>query len=80
MNIRKFLLAIFIVISLGFSYQPVNIFAKERESIVFIIDARSDNFTNEFIKRNETRKQIILVSLTLKLLINNSEKVYFNTS
>jgi len=80
MNIRKFLLAIFIVISLSFSYQPVNVFAKERESIVFIVDSRSDTFTNDFIKTNETRKYTILVSLTMKCLINNTEKGYFNTS
>ncbi len=80
MNVKKFLLAVFIVLSLSLSYYPVNVLTREKGSIVFIVDSGDDNFTNDFINRNETRKHIILVSLTMKCLINSSEIVYFNTS
>jgi len=80
MNFKKFLLTIFIVTSLSLSYQPSNILSKEKESIVFIVDSRSDNFTNDFIKKNETRKHVILVSLTMRYLVNSSERAYFNSS
>jgi len=80
MDIRKFFLTIVIVFSLSLSFQPVNVFAKEKESIVFIIDSRNDNFTSDFIKRNETRKHAILVSLTIKVLIFKYQTNYINTS
>lgn len=80
MKIKKFILAIFIVISLSFSFQPVNIYAKEKEFIVYILDNHRDNFTNEFIKKNETRKLFILVSLTFKIMISNVGELVFDTS
>lgn len=80
MEIKKLILAVFIVFALNFSYQPVSIFTKERESIVFILDFRQDNFTNDFIKRNESRKFEILVSLTLQCLTYSNERIIFNTS
>ena len=80
MQPKKFILALFIVFSLSFSYQPVSIFAKEKESIVYILNFKQDNFTNDFIKKNEDRKLSIRVSLTLLAMICNAEKSVFNTS
>lgn len=79
MEIKKFILAVYIVISLNFSYQPVSIYAKEKEYIVYTIDYNLDNVTNEFINKNETKKLYILVSLTFQTMIFNSE-ITFNTS
>ncbi|MBK8553022.1 MAG: hypothetical protein IPL53_18955 [Ignavibacteria bacterium] len=79
MEIKKFILAVFIVISLNFSYQPVSIYAKEKEYIVYTIDYNLDNVTNEFINKNETKKLYILVSLTFRTMISGSVTT-FNTS
>ncbi len=80
MNIKKFILAVFIVFSLSFSYQPISASAKEKEVIVFIVDYREDNFTRNFIKANETKKFEVLISLTLQCMIYKNGRILFNTS
>lgn len=80
MNFRKFLLTLFIVLSLNFSYQSANTFLKEKNSIVFIINTREDSYANDFINTNQIRKHNILVSLTLNLMIIDHVKVFNNSS
>lgn len=81
MQIRKFLITVFIVFSLSFSFQPVSIYLKEKDGIVLVVNYNFDNFTNEFIKNNETRKFALLVSLTLMCLFKNTvDNIVYNTS
>lgn len=80
MTIRKYIIAVFIVFSVSFSFQPANVFVRQKEAVVFILDFSSDFFTNHFINRNETKRNKILVSLTIQVLINEKQKKYFNSS
>ncbi len=80
MQTKKFLLTVFIIFSLSFSFQPVNIYAKEKEAVVFILEYNQDKFTNDFIIKNEIRKFQILISLTLNCMLYSLENNYLNTS
>lgn len=80
MQIKKFILAIFIIFSLSFSYQPVSIYSKEKEVIVYIVNKDQDNYTADFINKNESRKFVILISLTFQSMIANENVITFNTS
>lgn len=81
MNIRKFLIGIFLVFCLSFSFQPVSIHVREKDGIVYVVNFNTDDFTTEFIKNNETRKFAALVSLTLMCFFENKRSVAaFNTS
>lgn len=80
MNIKKFILTVFIVFAFSFSYQPASVYSRDKEAIVFIMDFRQDTFTNDFIKRNETRRFEILVSLTLQCMFYKNGRILFNTS
>ena len=80
MQIKKFILAIFIIFSLSFSYQPVSIYSKEKEVIVYIVNKDQDNYTADFINKNESRKFVILISLTFQSMIANENIITFNTS
>lgn len=80
MEIKKYILAVFIIFSLSFSFQPVNIHSREKEPVVFILNYDRDFLTNEFINKNETRKFVLLVSLSFKCMICNGGNLFFNTS
>ncbi|MEO8666390.1 MAG: hypothetical protein ABI462_12935 [Ignavibacteria bacterium] len=80
MQIKKFLLTVLIIFSLSFSFQPVNIYAKEKEAIVFILQYKLDKFTEDLIIKNETRKFQILISLSLNCMLYSPGNNYFNTS
>ncbi|MEP7145462.1 MAG: hypothetical protein ABI792_00485 [bacterium] len=80
MQTKKFLLTVFIIFSLSFSFQPVNIYAKDKEAVVFILEYNQDKFTNDFIIKNEIRKFQILISLTLNCMLYSLENNYLNTS
>ena len=80
MQIKKIILAIFIVFSLSFSYQPVSIYSKEKEVIVYIVNKDQDNYTADFINKNESRKFVILISLTFQSMIANENIITYNTS
>ncbi|MDQ3019974.1 MAG: hypothetical protein M3R36_05300 [Bacteroidota bacterium] len=80
MEIKKYILAVFIIFSLSFSYQPVRIYSKEKDPMVFVINYKKDLLTNEFISQNEARKFMLLVSLTFKCMVYNEENIFFNTS
>lgn len=80
MQIKKIILAIFIVFSLSFSYQPVSIYSKEKEVIVYIMNKDQDNYTADFINKNESRKFVILISLTFQSMIANENIITYNTS
>jgi hypothetical protein len=80
MQIKKFILAVFIVFSLSFSYQPVTIYSKEKEPVVFILNYEHDSLTYEFINKNESKKFIALISISLKIMVCNRESIFFNTS
>ena len=80
MQIKKIILAIFIVFSLSFSYQPVSIYSKEKEVIVYIVNKDQDNYTADFINKNESRKFVILISLTFQSMIAGENIITYNTS
>lgn len=80
MQIKKFILAIFIIFSLSFSYQPVSIYSKEKEVIVYILNKDQDNYTADFINKNESRKFVILISLTFQSMIAGENIITYNTS
>ena len=80
MKIKKIILAVFIVLSLSLSFQPVNLLTKERKSVIYVIDQERDNFTNEFIKTNETKRLYNLVSLTLCVMIADETAIRVDTS
>ena len=80
MQIKKFILAIFIIFSLSFSYQPVSIYSKEKEVIVYIVNKDQDNYTADFINKNESRKFVILISLTFQSMIAGENIITYNTS
>jgi len=80
MQIKKFILAIFIIFSLSFSYQPVSIYSKEKEVIVYIVNKEQDNYTADFINKNESRKFVILISLTFQSMIAGENIITYNTS
>jgi len=80
MQIKKFILAIFVIFSLSFSYQPVSIYSKEKEVIVYIVNKEQDNYTADFINKNESRKFVILISLTFQSMIAGENIITNNTS
>ncbi len=80
MEIKKFILTVFIVISLNFSFQPVSIYAKDEEFIAYIVDYNKHNNTGEFINRNEAKRLFILVSLTFRVMNADRKIITFNTS
>lgn len=80
MQIKKLILALFVIFSLSFSYQPVSIYSKEKEVIVYIMSKDQDNYTADFINKNEFRKFVILISLTFQLMIACGNAVTYNTS
>ncbi len=80
MKFKKYLLAVFIIFSLSFSYQLVNFYRKENEPVILVLNYDKDLLTNEFINKNETRKFLLLVSLSFKCMIYDSEKNFLNTS
>lgn len=80
MQIKKIILAFFIIISLSFSFQPVTAYAKEKEVIVYNMNKDLDSNTADFINKNEHRKFVLQLSLILKVMMNNNSKVTFNTS
>ena len=71
MRIRKIILTVFIVMSLSVSVQPVNVLTRGKESIVYIIENDQNDFTNEFIIKNETKRFYILVSLTFSVAVSD---------
>ena len=80
MQIKKFILAIFIIFLMSFSYQPVSIYSKEKEVIVYIVNKDQDNYTADFINKNESRKFVILISLTFQSMIAGENIITNNTS
>lgn len=80
MEIKKTILAILIVFTMSFSYQPVNVFQKERESIVYVIEVSKEKHLDEFMRRNQTKKLYILVSLTMQCLMTSGSTSTFNSS
>jgi len=80
MNIKKFIFALFIVFSLSFSYQPSALYSKEKEMIVVVLDYRQDDLTREFLKANETKRFSILVSLSLRILMEEPNQILINNT
>lgn len=80
MIFKKYILAVFIVFSLSFSYQPVSIYSKEKDSVIYILECNQDNFTNDFIKKNETKKFNLLISLSFQCMIFKKNINFFNSS
>ncbi len=80
MQIRKLILAIFILLSLNFSFQQINIFYKEKEAIVCILNKDQDKNAADFINKIEQRKFVIRMSLILNILMTDESKTLFNTS
>jgi hypothetical protein len=80
MQIKKIILAFFIIISLSFSFQPVSVYAKEKEVIVYILNKDQDINTADFINKNEHRKFVIQLSLTLSLLMIYQNNSLYNSS
>lgn len=69
MSVRKFILLIFVLFSLNYSFTPGNLFSKEKEAIVLILNLEKDDATREFVKRNEAKKFQSLISLSMKIAI-----------
>ncbi len=80
MNMKKYVLAIFITLLLSFSFQPANLYSGEKEKVVYILDYKGDNYTNDLIKKNKTAKFHLMVSLSLQIAIIDARKIYFNSS
>ncbi|MEO6695983.1 MAG: hypothetical protein ABIY50_01125 [Ignavibacteria bacterium] len=80
MMIKKILLTFVIVFALSFSFQSLNLNVRERMSVVFVLDSHTNPFISDFIKKNETRKFVILVSITMQCLVYSRENILFNTS
>ncbi|MCB0727103.1 MAG: hypothetical protein KDD00_06535 [Ignavibacteriae bacterium] len=80
MKIRKFLVTIFIILSVNFSFQPVTFYIRERQSVVYTIKSDKNKITDDFINKNETKRFYILVSLTFQAEICESEALRFNSS
>ncbi|MDZ4713624.1 MAG: hypothetical protein SGI89_15050 [bacterium] len=80
MQIKKIILALFIIFCLQFSFQPVGIYSREKDLIVFVIESKKDNSNDEFIKRNETRKFALLVSLSMMCLCYGSGGITLNNT
>lgn len=80
MQIRKFILALFILLSLNFSFQQINIYYKEKGAIVCILNNDHDKNTVDFINKIEQRRFVIRMSLSLSILMTDENKIIFNTS
>lgn len=80
MKIKKFIFTLLIIISLSFSLQPVNFIQKEKDAVVFVYEQTESKFLTDFIKRNETKRFSLFVSLTLNCLIIEKNLTVFNTS
>lgn len=80
MKIKKSLFTLLIVFALSFSFQPVNFFKKEKESVVYVIETSIEKHSDEFLKRNENKKLCIAVSLTLQCFMIYKSNYCFNTS
>ena len=81
MEIRKILLAVFIVFALSMSYQPANSLVIIKECTVLCADARKDGHVRDFIEKNKIKSFAIMISLTAALYyIDYSFCCCFNTS
>lgn len=80
MNIRRFLIGVFLVFCLSFSSLPVSIPIREKDGIVYVVNFNTDDFS-EFIKNNKSKSLSILVSLALLCMLEkNYVSSAFNTS
>lgn len=73
MKIKKFIITIFIVLSVNFSFQPVIFYIRERQSVVYTIKSDKNKINDDFINQNETKRTYILVSLTFQAMVCESE-------
>ncbi|MBK8981459.1 MAG: hypothetical protein IPM38_03835 [Ignavibacteria bacterium] len=80
MNLRKILAAVFIVFSLSFSYSNVVYTSYHKQAVVYILESDKDNITDGFLKDNDKLKMKIYTSLSIRVFILNSEKIYINSS
>ena len=80
MNLKKILAAVFIVFSLSFSYSNVVYTSYQKQAIVYTIESDKDSNTDGFLKDNDKYKMKISTSLSIRVFILNSEKIYFNSS
>ncbi|HAY34111.1 MAG TPA: hypothetical protein PK536_03445 [Ignavibacteria bacterium] len=80
MNVKKILAAVFIVFSLSFSYSNVIYTSYQKQAVVYSIESDKDNITDGFLKDNDKIRKKISLSLSVRIFILNSEKIYFNSS
>ena len=80
MKIKKFLITLFIVLAVNFSFQPVTFYIRERHSVVYTIKSGKNKLTDDFFIKNETKRFYILVSLSLKFMISEKEEIGLNST
>lgn len=80
MEVKKLVLAVFIVFTLSFAPHSANLIAKQRDVIVYILNYNEDSFTGSFIRKNKTKRFALLVSLTLQCMLIKNGRILFNTS
>jgi hypothetical protein len=80
MKIKKFLITLFIVLAVNFSFQPVTFYIRERQSVVYTIKSGKNKLTDDFFIKNETKRFYILVSLSLKFMISEKEEIGLNST
>lgn len=81
MEIRKIILAVFIVFALNMSYQPANLTVMIKESIVLCADAQTDASLKDFTEKNKKKSFAILISLSAAVYhIDSAFFCFINTS
>ncbi len=82
MTPKKIILTVLLLVALNLSFQPSqNIFStRERHSIVHVMETDSDPFMSSFIESNKKAYQILLVSLTARILATDSDYIQYDSS
>ncbi|HMQ68335.1 MAG TPA: hypothetical protein PKC58_05060 [Ignavibacteria bacterium] len=74
MKIRKFLIAVFIILSVNFSFQPVTFYIRERQSVVYTVKTGRNRITDDFLNQNETKRFYVLVSLNFRISVCDTDR------
>ena len=82
MRIKKFILLIFLLFALNFSFQTAQyVNTRVRHLIVFTVVADEDANTKEFLSKNEKTRYQQMFRLSLLIMFDNhSDKLFFNSS
>jgi hypothetical protein len=80
MVLRKFILTIFLVVSLNLTFQPVPAISPGKNIIVLVQEKREDDFTNDFIKENEKKRFEKMIAIKLAVFMIDSMVCFDNSS